>query len=60
MKNLIILLVEDSKEDAFLIREALEGLTFLDKLYHVENGAIAINFLKKGSPTQKQKLQISY
>ncbi|ADR22296.1 response regulator [Marivirga tractuosa] len=50
MRKLNILLVEDSKEDAFLIREALEGLTFLDKLYHVENGAIAINFLKKEEP----------
>lgn len=50
MRKLNILLVEDSKEDAFLIREALEGLTFVDKLYHVENGAMAINFLKKEEP----------
>ncbi|WKV13212.1 response regulator [Marivirga harenae] len=50
MRKLNILLVEDSKEDAFLIREALEGLTFVDKLHHVENGAMAINFLKKEEP----------
>ncbi|WP_158857111.1 response regulator [Lunatibacter salilacus] len=50
MKKLIILLVEDNKEDAFLIREALEDQEFLKELYHVVNGVEAIKFLKKEKP----------
>ncbi|ERM80400.1 hypothetical protein P872_22005 [Rhodonellum psychrophilum GCM71 = DSM 17998] len=56
MKKLIILLVEDNKEDAFLIREAMEEQAFLKELYHVMNGAEAINFLKKETPFEKVKM----
>lgn len=47
MKKLIILLVEDNEEDAFLIRETFEDRNFLKELYHVVNGAEAIQFLNK-------------
>lgn len=53
MEKLIILLVEDNKEDAFLIREALEDQVFLKELYHVVNGVEAIKFLKKEKPFEK-------
>lgn len=50
MKKIRILLVEDNIEDAFLIREALEEQEFLKEMFHVENGAEAIKFLKKEAP----------
>ncbi|MCH7404311.1 response regulator [Belliella aquatica] len=50
-----ILLVEDNKEDAFLIREALEEQQFLKEFYHVVNGLEAIKFLKKETPYENVK-----
>lgn len=50
MKKLTILLVEDNIQDAFLIKEALEERDFLKKIYHVENGAKALDFLKNEHP----------
>ncbi len=50
MKKIRILLVEDNKNDAFLVREALEEQDFLKELYHVVNGAEAIKFLQKEKP----------
>ena len=50
MKKLKILLVEDSEEDAFLIRETFEDRNFLKVLYHVVNGVEAIKFLNKNDP----------
>lgn len=47
MKKLYILLVEDNKGDAILIRESLEEQEFLKEMYHVINGAEALKFLKK-------------
>jgi len=52
MKKLVVLLVEDNKEDAFLVREALEEQSFVTNFFHVENGAEAIKFLKKEEPYQ--------
>jgi chemotaxis family two-component system response regulator Rcp1 len=50
MSKLILLLVEDSEQDALLIKEALHDQGFLNKIYHVQNGAKAISFLLKESP----------
>lgn len=50
MENLVILLVEDNDQDAFLIEEALEDQGFVDKIYRVQNGLKAISFLKKEKP----------
>ncbi|GAB2618516.1 response regulator [Belliella aquatica] len=55
MKKMNILLVEDNKEDAFLIREALEEQQFLKEFYHVVNGLEAIKFLKKETPYENVK-----
>jgi len=45
MKRLDILLVEDNKEDAFLVREALGDQSFVSNFYHVENGQEAVEYL---------------
>lgn len=50
MKRLVILLVEDNKEDAFIINEALEDQKFVERFYHVFNGIEALKFLKKEKP----------
>ncbi|MCH8568870.1 MAG: response regulator [Balneolales bacterium] len=47
MNQLILLLVEDSNQDAFLIKESLVDQDFLKEIYHVINGEEAIKFLKK-------------
>jgi two-component system, chemotaxis family, response regulator Rcp1 len=45
MNKLSILLVEDSIEDAYLVREALEEQSFVSYFCHVENGQQAIDYL---------------
>lgn len=53
MDKLIILLVEDNEQDAYLVKEALKEQGFVNKIYHVENGAKAISFLNKEAPYQE-------
>lgn len=53
MDKLVILLVEDNEQDVFLVKEALEVQNFVDKIYHVPNGAKAISFLNKETPYEK-------
>tara|TARA_R110002049_G_C9149304_1_gene560149 strand:- start:302 stop:742 length:441 start_codon:yes stop_codon:yes gene_type:complete len=55
MKKLIILLVEDNEEDAFLIKEAMEEQEFLEEVNHVVNGEQAIQFLMKEKPFEGVK-----
>jgi CheY-like chemotaxis protein len=51
-----ILLVEDSPSDAALTIEALEAGKVANKLYHVEDGVEAMNFLRrKGKYTDAMK-----
>lgn len=56
MKKLTILLVEDNKQDAFLVREALEDKAFLKEMHHVVNGKEAIKYLKKETPFENSVL----
>jgi CheY-like chemotaxis protein len=55
MKKLVILLVEDNSQDAFLVTEALEEQEFIAKIHHVEDGAKAILFLKKLPPYENEE-----
>lgn len=50
MKRLNVLLVDDNVQDALLINELFTEKNFLNKLYHVENGCEAIQFLNKEQP----------
>jgi chemotaxis family two-component system response regulator Rcp1 len=50
MDKLIILMVEDNDQDVYFVKEALEDQGFIKKIYHVQNGAKAVSFLKKENP----------
>lgn len=56
MKKIYILLVEDSEQDALLIREALEEQEILKEMSHVQNGEEALKYLKKEAPYENSKL----
>jgi CheY-like chemotaxis protein len=43
----LILLVEDSEDDAFFFQRALTKLGFAGKCVHMANGELAIDFLQK-------------
>jgi len=55
-KPAVILLVEDNPGDVWLIKEILHENEFLSKLYVVENGEDAIDFLRKQNKFSKVPL----
>ena len=55
-KPAVILLVEDNPGDVWLIKEILHENDFLTKLYVVENGEDAIDFLRKRNKFSKVPL----
>ncbi len=59
VKQINVLLVEDNPGDVRLTREALANSKLLNKLYHVEDGAEAIDFLHmKGKHTDAQRVDL--
>jgi CheY-like chemotaxis protein len=58
-KNRIVLLVEDSDDDAFFFRHTLQKSGVNCGLHHVTNGAEAIDFLRGASGSDSQALPLA-
>ena len=54
LKPLTILLAEDNEDHAELMIETLEEFNAHNKIYHVENGKLALSFLNKEPPFDQQ------
>src|SRR5437764_8476688 len=55
-KSAIVLLVEDSEDDAFFFERALQKSGMNCSLHHLQNGAEAINYLRKTSRSDQENL----
>jgi CheY-like chemotaxis protein len=56
MKSPIVLLAEDSEDDAFFFQHTLEKSQVSCALHHVKNGAEAVKFLENTSETDPENL----